>query len=81
MSNLANVTGAVTNIAGLAFTVGALGLTLGFVDRALDRATRRSNGKRRSSRPLFDTMPKNNVFSLPKQKRRNNAFDTELFSF
>lgn len=77
--------GTITNIATLGFTLGALGLTLNFVDRAFDRVTPRNNGKSRSRGPVFDTgMSRNeNLFSLPKPKksRRGNSFNTELFSF
>ena len=53
MSNLASVGGTITNIAGLAFTVAALGITLEFVDRAIDRAV--PSGRKGKRKPIFDT--------------------------
>jgi len=78
MSNLAGVAGTIGTVVGVGFTLGALGLTLGFVDRAFDRATPRNNGKRKRG-SLFDTSMSNNntnMFAVPQQKRRrrNDTF-------
>lgn len=58
MSNgLAGASGLIGTAVGLGVTVGVLGLTLGFLDRSLDRATPRRNGgkqRRRQSAGLFD---------------------------
>lgn len=54
MSNLAGVSGTIGTIVGLGFTLGALGLTLEFVNRAVDRATPQPQGKRRKYKPVFE---------------------------
>ena len=72
MSNLANVTGAVTNIAALGFTLGALGLTLEFVDRSFSRAT--PNGKKGKRKPIFDMgYNDSNIFSPMPQKKGKSS--------
>ena len=64
MSNLAGATGAITNIAYLGFTLGALGLALNFTQRAFDQVPD-YRGKTRRSKPVFDTQ-------LPKKKNQDS---------
>ena len=64
MSNLAGATGAITNIVGLGFTLGALGLALNFTQRAFDQVPD-YRGKTRRSKPIMD-------MGLPKKKNQNS---------
>jgi len=84
--SLAGVSGTIGTLVGLGVTVAALGLVLNFTQRAFDQ----SPGKRQSRKnPVFDTSlgggrrssrrNDNNMFSLPKQSRRNQS--SELFNF
>jgi len=81
--SLSGVSGTVGTIVGLGITVAALGLVLNFTQRAFDQ----SPGKKQSRRnPVFDTSlgggrrsNRNNMFSLPQQKRRKQS--SELFNF
>ncbi len=81
MSNLAGVAGTIGTVVGLGVTIGVLGLALNFTQRAFDQ----SPGKRQSRKnPVFDTSlgrgrRNDNMFSLPKQRRRNQS--SELFNF
>lgn len=76
-SNLGAVTGTITNLAYLGFTVGALGLTLDFIGRATERAYPQQSKKK--SKPLFDLGYDNrNVFSpMPSKKGKggNGMYD------
>lgn len=73
MSNLANATGAITNIAMLGFTLGALGLTLEFVDRSISRAT--PEGRKGKRKPIFDMGGggNTNLFNPMPQKKGKNT--------
>lgn len=52
--SLGNISGTIGSLVGVAFTLGALGLTLEFVNRAVDRATPQPQGKRRKYKPVFE---------------------------
>lgn len=63
MSNLGNVTGAITNIASIGFSIAALGLTLELVDRSLNRTSQslqQGKGKQVKRKPIFDLNYNNN---------------------
>jgi hypothetical protein len=76
MTDLSDVTGSITTIAGLGLTLGALGLAFNFADKAA-RGFQESPKKRRQQQDMFNF----DYDFMPKKKSRKQEMDIFSWSY